>query len=52
MLGVNSVKLYADMHDLTLDQLAIAGGEGQAFLKALDRDARRWQRNARAKGHI
>jgi hypothetical protein len=50
--GVNSVKLYADMHDLTLDRLAIAGGKGQAFLQALDRDLRRWQRNARAKGYI
>jgi hypothetical protein len=40
------------MHDLTLDQLTIAGGKGQAFLKALDRDVRRWQRNARAKGYI
>ena len=50
--GVNSVRLYADLHDVTLDELTLAGGEGRPFLKALRQDVRRWQRNARKKGHI
>lgn len=50
--GVNSVRLYAELHNATLDQLTIASGEGRAFLKALRQDARGWQQNARAKGHI
>ena len=49
---VNAVRLYADLHDVTLDQLTLAGGEGQAFLTNLDRDVWRWQRNAHAKGYI
>jgi len=40
------------MHDITLDQLTIAGGEGRSLLKALDRDIQRWQRSARTKGYI
>ena len=48
--GGNSVRLYAEMYDVTLDQIAIADGEGHAFLTNLDRDVRRWQRKARAKG--
>jgi hypothetical protein len=50
--GVNSVRLYSEMHDTTLDQLAIAGGAGVEFLDQLDRDIQRWQRNARTKGYI
>ena len=50
--GVNSVRLYADLHDVTLDQLTLAGGEGRPLLKALRQDVQRWQRNAREKGYI
>ena len=50
--GVNSVRLYAELRNATLDQLTLAGGEGRAFLKALRRDIQGWQQNARAKGYI
>src|SRR3954454_2426826 len=50
--GVNSVRLYADLHDVTLDQLTLVGGQGRSLLKALRQDVQRWQRNARAKGCI
>jgi hypothetical protein len=49
---VNSVRLYADLHDVTLDQLTLAGGEGRPLLKALGQDVQRWQRRARKKGYI
>jgi hypothetical protein len=49
--GVNAVRLYAEMANVTLDQLTIAGGQGFPVLQALDEDARRWRRKARSKGY-
>ena len=50
--GVNAVRLYAEMANVTLDQLTIAGGQGMPIQQALDQDAQRWRRKAHRKGYI
>jgi hypothetical protein len=44
--GVNSVRVYQAMKDVTLDQLALAGGEGTALLERSLRAARQRGRPA------
>jgi hypothetical protein len=40
--GANSVRLFNAIHDVTLDQLTLAGGEGTRILKLVLQDAEQW----------
>jgi hypothetical protein len=42
--GVNSVRLYGAMRDITLDQLVLSGGKGDRILKRMMRDLQSWRR--------
>jgi hypothetical protein len=41
--GINSVRLYLAMHDITLDQLVVSGGRGDRVLRKMLADLRDWQ---------
>ena len=45
--GVNSVLLHGEMAHMTLDQLTLAGGEGEKLLERTMRDAKRWRESNR-----